>query len=55
MSRLNYVQNSPLNVHSDVSRGDRNLIFGVSLPLLPYSMHVISEGSSKSVHMGSLT
>ena len=41
---------SPQNANANLSRGARGLIFGPSLPLLPYFVYARSGGSDKTVY-----
>ena len=40
-----------LNAHADKASRARGLIFGLSIPLLPYFVYVRREGYGKTVHM----
>ena len=46
-----HAQNHSLNVHSRLSSSARDLIFGLSLPLLPYFMYASSECSDETARM----
>ena len=47
-------QKPPIKAHVDVSRGTRDLIFGLSHPILPYFVYARSKCSSEAAHMRSL-
>ena len=46
-----YAQKPPVNATSDVYSESRVLMFSLSLPLHPYFVYTINEGSGKSVHL----
>ena len=48
MVLMSYVQKPPVNAHADMSNMANGLIFGLSLHLHPYFVHMSSEGSGNT-------